>query len=54
VIAHLFLDTSANIWRASASLLKRGKLNGVSLAGKNVSSIWKLFFVTRFAKVPTR
>jgi N-acetylglucosaminyl-diphospho-decaprenol L-rhamnosyltransferase len=54
VVAHLFLDTLANLWRASASLLKRGKLSGVLLAIKNVLSIWKLFFATHFANVPTR
>jgi N-acetylglucosaminyl-diphospho-decaprenol L-rhamnosyltransferase len=54
VIAHLFLVTLANVWFAAANVLKRGKLSAVVLATRNVSNIWKLFFATRFANVPTR
>jgi N-acetylglucosaminyl-diphospho-decaprenol L-rhamnosyltransferase len=54
VVIHLFLVTFSNVWHAGASVLKRGKLSGIALASKNIASIWKLFFATRFANAPTR
>jgi N-acetylglucosaminyl-diphospho-decaprenol L-rhamnosyltransferase len=54
VVAHLALVSLANLWAAAACFLKQGKLSGVTLAMKNMSSILRLFFATRFAKVPTR
>jgi N-acetylglucosaminyl-diphospho-decaprenol L-rhamnosyltransferase len=54
VILHLLLVTLANVWTACADVIKRRKLSGFTSASKNVTSIWKLFFTTKFAKVATR
>jgi N-acetylglucosaminyl-diphospho-decaprenol L-rhamnosyltransferase len=54
VILHLLLVTLASVWSVFADVLKRRKLSGIKPASKNVTGIWKLFIMTKFAKVATR